>query len=276
MTASPRLSILIPAHDEAGHIAACLRALLASDPVPGGAEVIVAANGCSDATVAEARAVRPLPEGWRVSVLDLPTPGKTRALTAAEARARGAILAYLDADVIVSPPLCAEIATALDRPDPAYASGRVTIPEPQSAVSRLYARFYREVPFFHAGVPGCGLFAMTRAGRARWGDWPDIISDDTFARLMFTPSERHAVPAPYSWPVVEGWAALVRVRRRQDAGVAEIARLYPGLIANDDPRPGARARLLRAAARRPVSATLYAAVRLAARLGRAQGWARGR
>ena len=276
MTETPRLSILIPAHDEAGRIGPCLRALLASDPVPGGAEVIVAANGCRDATVAEARAVRPVPEGLRVRVLDLPDPGKTRALAAAEARARGAILACLDADVIVSPPLCAEIATALDRVDAAYASGRVIIPEPQSAVSRLYARFYREVPFFHQGVPGCGLFAMTRAGRARWGDWPDIISDDTFARLMFAPSERHAVPAPYSWPVVEGWAALVRVRRRQDAGVAEIARLYPRLIANDDPRPGARARLLRAALRRPVSATLYAAVRLAARLGRTQGWARGR
>lgn len=276
MTKTPRLSVIIPAHDEAGRIGPCLRALFAGDPVPGGAEVIVVANGCRDATVAEARAAQGDAGDWHLSVLDLPRPGKTGALAAGEAQARGAILAYLDADVVVSPPLCAAIATALDRPDPAYASGRVTIPDPASRISRLYARFYREVPFFHHGVPGCGLFAMTRAGRARWGDWPEIISDDTFARLMFTPHERHALPARYRWPVVEGWAALVRVRRRQDAGVAEIARLYPALTANDDPRPGARARLLRAALRAPLAAAVYASVRLIARLRPARGWARGR
>lgn len=275
-TSRPRLSVIIPAHDEAGRIGACLRALFASDPVPGGAEAIIVANGCSDGTVAEARATQDAAVDWHVTVLDRAEPGKIAAIAAGEARARGAILAYIDADVVVSPPLCAEIAALLDRPDAAYASGRVTIPGPHSRLSRLYARFYRAVPFFHHGVPGCGLFAMTRAGRARWGDWPDIISDDTFARLHFAPSERHAASAPYSWPVVEGWAALVRVRRRQDAGVAEIARRFPMLVANDDPRPGARRRLLRAVLARPVAATVYAAVRLAARLRPAQGWARGR
>lgn len=275
-TSRPRLSVIIPAHDEAGRIGACLRALFASDPVPGGAEAIIVANGCSDGTVAEARATQDAAVDWHVTVLDRAEPGKIAAIAAGEARARGAILAYIDADVVVSPPLCAEIAALLDRPDAAYASGRVTIPGPHSRLSRLYARFYRAVPFFHHGVPGCGLFAMTRAGRARWGDWPDIISDDTFARLHFAPSERHAASAPYSWPVVEGWAALVRVRRRQDAGVAEIARRFPMLVANDDPRPGARRRLLRAVLARPVAATVYSAVRLAARLRPAQGWARGR
>jgi len=275
-TPPPRLSVIIPAHNEAGRIGACLRALFASDPVPGGAEAIVVANGCADATAAEARATRDAAGDWPLTVLDRPQPGKTAALAVGEAQARGAILAYLDADVIVSPPLCAEIATTLAPDTPAYASGRVTIPEPASRMSRLYAHFWREVPFFHTGVPGCGLFAVNRAGRARWDDWPEIISDDTFARLHFAPSERHAVSAPYSWPVVEGWAALVRVRRRQDAGVAEITRRFPALMANDDPRSCARRRLLRAALTRPAAATVYAAVRLAARLRPARGWARGR
>lgn len=275
-TPTPRLSVIIPAHDEAGRIGACLRALFASDPVPGGAEAIVVANGCADATAAEARATQDAAGDWSLTVLDRLQPGKTAALAAGEAQARGAILAYLDADVIVSPSLCAEIAATLAPEIATYASGHVTIPEPASRLSRLYTRFWRRVPFFQDGVPGCGFFAMTRAGRARWGDWPDIISDDTFARLHFAPSERHAVSAPYSWPVVEGWAALVRVRRRQDAGVAEIARRFPALMANDDPRPGARRRLLRAVLARPVAATVYAAVRLAARLRPARGWARGR
>lgn len=274
----PALSVIIPARNEAAHIGACLRALFGSDPVPAGAEAIVVANGCSDTTVAEAEAeaARPAAGGWTLTVLDLPEGGKTGALMAGEAVARGAALAYLDADVLVSPRLCAELAAALARPDAAYASGRLVIPEPRSRVSRLYARFYREVPFFHHGVPGCGVFAVNRAGRARWDAWPDIISDDTFARLMFGPAERISVPAPYSWPVVEGWAALVRVRRRQEAGVTEVARRFPALPANDDPRPGAGIRMLRTLGAHPLAALAYIAVRLAARLRPPDGWARGR
>jgi glycosyltransferase involved in cell wall biosynthesis len=270
------LSVIIPAHNEAGRIGLCLAALFASDLVAGGAEAIVVANGCADTTVAEARAMRTAKGAWPLRVLDLPEGGKTRALAAGEAVGRGAVLAYLDADVIVSPPLMAALADALKGPAPAYGSGQVVIPEPLSRASRLYARFYRAVPFFHTGVPGCGLFAMNRAGRARWGDWPGVISDDTFARLMFTPAERHLVAAPYRWPVVEGWAALVRVRRRQDAGVAEIAARYPALLTNDDPRPNTRARLMRAALAHPLACLTYAAVRVAARLRPAKGWARGR
>ena len=272
----PSLSVIIPAHNEAGRIGPCLAALFASDPVPGGAEAIVVANGCTDATLAEARAMQAAAGVWPLTVLELVEGDKTRALGAGETVARGAVLAYLDADVIVSPPLMAALAETLGGPAPAYASGRGVIPEPESRPSRLYARFYREVPFFHTGVPGCGLFALNRAGRARWGDWPGIISDDTFARLNFTPAERQLVPASYAWPVVEGWAALVRVRRRQEAGVAEIGRRFPELPANDDPRPGARARLLKAAVRHPLAYLVYAAVRALARLRPATGWARGR
>jgi glycosyltransferase involved in cell wall biosynthesis len=274
---APQLSVIIPAHNEAGMIGACLRALFASDPVPGGAEVIVVANGCRDTTLAEAEACRPQARDWSLTLLDLPQGGKPGALSAGEAVARGAVLAYLDADVIVSPPLLRQITKALDRPEPRYASGQVVIPAPTNRFSRLYANFYRQVPFFHSGVPGCGLFAMNRAGRARWGDWPGIISDDTFARLQFTPRERHAVPARYDWPLVEGFGALVRVRRRQDAGVAEIAQRYPALLAHDDTRPSGPGWVLRAALRAPLGFLAYVAVALAVRARRGgTDWARGR
>ncbi len=46
----------------------------------------------------------------------------------------------------------------------------------EGAVSRAYARLWARVPFMARGVPGCGLFALNAAGRARWGDWPAIIS----------------------------------------------------------------------------------------------------
>lgn len=274
----PMLSVVVPAHNEAGLIGACLRALFASQPVPGGAEVIVVANGCTDATAAEARTCTEVATacGWHLTVLERAQGGKPGALNAGEAMARGRVLAYLDADVIVSPALCAELVQVLDRDAAAYAGGHVVIPTPKTGFSRAYARFYRQVPFFHHGVPGCGLFAMNRAGRARWGVWPAIISDDTFARLHFTPTERIGVPAPYDWPIVEGFGALVRVRRRQDAGVAEIGRLYPALRANEDPRPSGPGWVIRAVLRAPLGFAAYVAVALATRLRRGNGWARGR
>lgn len=277
--ARPTLSVIIPAHNEAGLIGPCLDAVLASDWSRGGIEVIVVANGCADTTLAEAETRRAAAEarGWSMQVLDLTEGSKPGALNAGERAATGAVLAYLDADVSVAPALLGEIAQVLAGTDPAYASGQVIIPPPHNAFSRIYARFYRKVPFFHHGVPGCGFFAMSRTGRARWGDWPAIISDDTFARLNFAPTERIAVEAGYHWPIVEGFGALVKVRRRQDRGVAELGLAYPALLANDDARPKGREWIIGAALRDPLAFLAYIAVALSVRMGKGSDeWTRGR
>lgn len=273
------LSILIPASNEAALIGACLDALLASGDPGRPVEVIVIANGCTDATAQAARdrTAAALARGWTLRVIDLAQGGKPGALNAGDAAATGAMRMYLDADVTVSPPLLAQVAAVLDRDAPAYASGRVRIAGGGSAVSRAYAATWARVPFMARGVPGCGLFAVNAAGRARWGEFPPIISDDTFARLQFAAVERHAVPAPYDWPIAQGFGPLVRVRRRQDAGVLEIAQRYPLALVNDDKArlgPSGAARL---ALGGPVGFAVYAAVALAVRLGR-QGpdWSRGR
>ena len=272
-------SILIPAHNEAEYLPACLEALLASDPVAR-VEVIVIANGCTDNTVAlaEGFADRFAALGWALEVLDLPTGGKLAALNAGEAVARGQALIYVDADVAVTPPLVAQLAKALARPDAAYASGRPVVTGGQDWLTRAFTRFWLKTPFMTRGVPGFGVFAMNRAGRDRWGDWPDIISDDTFARLHFASEERMSVPAGYHWPMIEGFSRLVQVRRRQDNGVAEIATLYPELLGNDDEGGGATP-LWQRALRDPVGMAAYCAVRLAGRLPvyrNAKRWARGR
>ncbi len=269
------VSILLPAHDEGAWITACLQAVMASDPMPPGwrAEVLVIANGCSDDTADRARQVG----GARV--IELPQGGKLNALNQGEAQAQGEILIYLDADVIVSPPLLAGLVRALDTAVPRYASGQPQVSRARSWITRAYARLWVELPFLHTGVPGFGLFAMNRAGRARWDDWPDIISDDTFARLQFGPDERVRVPATYDWPMVEGFANLVRVRRRQDAGVTQIRADYSHLLTNDDKVALSRAGKLRLLLRNPLAFAVYAAVALAVKspLFRSQSrWARGR
>ncbi|MEW9918957.1 glycosyltransferase family 2 protein [Marimonas sp. MJW-29] len=276
-----KTSVLIPAHDEAAYLPACLDALLASDAVAGDVEVIVIANGCTDNTAEIARGYVQQAEahGWEMQVLDLREGGKLNAWNKGEAAATGDALIYLDADVHVSAPLIGQIAAALDTAQPRYASGRpnVTV-SGDDALTRHYTRFWLTTPFMVHGVPGFGVFAMNRSGRARWSDWPDIISDDTFARLNFTPEERIAVSATYDWPMIEGFKRLVQVRRRQDIGVAEIASRYPDLMANDD-RHDRTVPMWRRALRDPVAFVAYVSVRLAVRLPvlRSQNrWVRGR
>lgn len=273
------LSVIIPASNEEGYIGACLAALIASDPVPGGAEVVVVANGCRDATAARACdwQERAAAAGWRLTVLELAAGGKPGALNAGDAAAAGDLRAYLDADVIVSAPLMAELVAALAEQAPCYATGTARIPRAQSAVTRAYARFWQRLPFARSTAPGYGLFAVNAAGRARWGAFPGIISDDTFVRLQFDPAERVQTPARYDWPMIEGFAALTRVRRRQDAGVAEIARRFPGLLDREGKAPLGKGQLALLALRDPLGFAAYAAVSLAVRLGKGPSvWTRGR
>lgn len=272
------LSVIIPASNEEGYIGACLTALFASAAVPGGAEAIVVANGCRDATAARASDMADAAKGagWSLRVLDLAQGGKPNALNHGDRAASGDCRAYLDADVIVSPSLMAEVATALAVTPARYVGGTPRIPRAQSAITRAYARFWQQLPFAQSTAPGYGLFAVNAAGRARWGDFPAIISDDTFVRLQFAPAERRQVTAPYDWPMIEGFAALTRVRRRQDAGVAEIARLYPGLLEREGKPALGKAALLAKALQDPVGFATYAAVSLAVKTGKSGGWTRGR
>jgi glycosyltransferase involved in cell wall biosynthesis len=281
------ISILIPANNEEAYLEQCLAALLSqpSDPrLDGGdaVEIIVAANACTDRTVAIARdhADRAAARGWRLVALDIPEGGKLGALNRAEAAAQGCALVYVDADVICRPGLIAALLVVLDRTEPAYGSGTIEVARARTWVTRRYADLWTRLPFVKAGAVGAGLFAMNAAGRARWGAWPDIISDDTFARLNFAPEERHEVSQVYVWPMVEGFANLVRVRFRQDAGVAEVRAKFPDLLANEAHGGLGLSGMARLFAQAPVSFCVYVSVALAVRFGKGQpgagAWSRGR
>lgn len=272
------LSVIVPASNEADYIADCLNAVFASDAVPGGGEVVVVANGCRDRTadVARGLSAQAAQAGWRLTVLDLPQGGKPGALNAGDAVATGDMRAYLDADVIVSAPLFAQLVQALSVDEVRYASGTAIIPRAKSWVTRLYARFWQRLPFAQATAPGYGLFAVNAAGRRRWGAFPTIISDDTFVRLQFSPAERVQVSATYLWPMIEGFSALARVRRRQDAGVREIAGQWPELLEREGKARLTPGRIVGLALSDPPGFAVYSAVSLAVRSGRSAGWTRGR
>jgi glycosyltransferase involved in cell wall biosynthesis len=273
------LSVIIPASNEEAFIGRCLDRLFASEPTGSAVEAIVVANGCRDRTaeIARGKAGHAAAAGWRLRVLDLAQGGKPGALNAGDSVALGAVRAYLDADVQVSPSLMAELVAALSGSAALYASGTPHIPRPVSGLTRAYARFWQRLPFARSVAPGYGLFAVNAAGRARWDSFPDIISDDSFVRLQFAPEERRQVPAAYDWPMIEGFSALVRVRRRQDAGVAELAARTPGILSREGKAPLGLTGLTGLALRDPIGFTAYAAVTLAVRLGpQSSDWTRGR
>jgi glycosyltransferase involved in cell wall biosynthesis len=274
-----KTSIIIPASNEAAWISHCLEAVFASKRLER-AQVIVVANGCQDNTADVARRYSVLAEelGWELNVIELTIGDKLKALNAGDRAAKGDVLVYLDADVRVDDRLLHQIEHALDRASPAWASGKLQMAA-ASRVSRAYARFWSQVPFMAKGVPGAGIFAVNRAGRDRWDAFPEIISDDIFVRLNFAPKERLGVPAGYIWPVAEGWSNLIKVRRRQNAGVAQIEELYPELLANEDKRALGSSGILMMAARDPFGFFVYASVALIVKLTKDKNgsdWRRGR
>ena len=282
------LSVIIPANNEASHIGACLEALLRSNPKPGYGsgsipvpmpiEVVVVANGCQDKTAAVAQKyeARFAAIGWNFTVLDLPSGGKMAALNAGDAAAMHRARAYLDADVLMGATLLDQMARVLQSEKPIYVSGQCRSSRPESWATKAYARIYAQVPFMTHGVPGCGLFGVSGAGRRRWGNFPDIISDDTFVRLNFAPEERLKLRGNYDWPLVEGFQNLIKVRRRQNAGVLEIKDKYHILMKNDDKPRLSGAGILHLALRDPVGFAVYTSIAFATKFGNKTNWSRGR
>ncbi|HXN37942.1 MAG TPA: glycosyltransferase [Solirubrobacteraceae bacterium] len=124
----PTLSLIIAAHDEESVIAAKVANTLGLDYPRELLEVIVACDGCTDATAARAR------DAGADLVLDLPRGGKIRAQDAAVQRARGEIVAFSDANALWEPDAALSLVAAFADPRVGYACGQVRY-LPQAATS---------------------------------------------------------------------------------------------------------------------------------------------
>ncbi len=115
----PSVTVIVAAHDEQEVIAAKVANALALDYPRDLLELIVACDGCSDATGRRARAA-----GADV-VLELPRGGKVRAQDAAVRGARGEILAFSDANALWEPDALRKLIEAFADPRVGYACGQV-------------------------------------------------------------------------------------------------------------------------------------------------------
>ncbi len=116
----PSLSLIVAAHDEQPVIAAKVENALVLDYPRELLELIVACDGCSDATAQWAR------EAGADLVLELPRGGKIRAQDAAVREARGEIVAFSDANALWEPGAARALVAAFAAdPRVGYACGQV-------------------------------------------------------------------------------------------------------------------------------------------------------
>lgn len=213
-------SVVIPAHNEAAVIASTLGAL--SPLVAAGSrdrvEIIVAANGCTDDTVALSRAVP------GVIVVDLDVASKCSALNAADRLTSRWPRIYLDADVSAGVTTIRDTLAAMARPE--ALAGRppfVWDLDGTTWLVRAYFRARGRTASAHQGLWGAGIYALSEHGRGRFGRFPDRTGDDLFVDQQFTRSEKTIVDTD---PVVvhtpRTARALLTVLRRQVRGADEL------------------------------------------------------
>ena len=236
------VSVIIPAYNEGAVIARFLRAVLAS-AVPDGLEVIVVCNGCTDETAAIASQFGP-----PVRVIETDIAGKTHALNLGDQAASSFPRIYADADVVITSQV---ISALVDR----LQGGDVLAVAPSPAIdltgcSRLVRAYYEvraRLPSAREGIGGSGVYALSEAGRRRFGEFPNVIADDGYVRLQFKSHERETLKDARSIVFAPRTVRdLLRIRIRTYAGTIELARHFPELWANrGESNHGAVIRLLR-------------------------------
>ena len=178
------MSVVMPAHDEEAVIERALRGVLTE--ADGRLEVVVVANGCRDATADRARSVDP-----GIHVVEIAEASKIAALNAGDDAAALFPRAYVDADVDVDAATLLALATALDSSDALVASPRLELDlTAASPLVRAYYSVWELSAFRRSGHIGSGIYALSAAGRQRFGRFPPVIGDDRFVQGLFRPTER--------------------------------------------------------------------------------------
>ncbi|WP_225853810.1 glycosyltransferase family 2 protein [Micromonospora sp. AMSO31t] len=235
--AEPRtISVVIAAHNEATVLGGCLDGLLA-DAEPGELDIVVVANGCTDAT-AEVAAARS-----GVRVVELAEAGKARALNAGDAVARGFPRFYLDADVVLSSGALrrmADVLTADGSPPLAVTPRRAMVTDGRSLPVRGYYAISTRLPIFADALFGRGTVGLSAAGRARFEGFPAEIADDMFLDSLFSSAEKCEVAGATSYvQAPRRTPDLVRTLARVRAGNTMLRASHAGV------RPSARSSWLR-------------------------------
>jgi glycosyltransferase involved in cell wall biosynthesis len=224
-------SIVIPAHNEARVIERGLESILRNSE-PGQLEIVVVCNGCSDDTAERARRFSP-----RVKVIETSVPSKIKALNLGDQHVTAFPRFYIDADVQISAEAIRDVAGLLGDDSPiVVASPRAVVAyQDRPFLVRAFYRVWTRLPYFTENMIGSGVYALSRKGRARFDQFPNITADDEFARLIATPGERKASPeSTFTIYPPRTARSLVAIATRLRSGVDEFRSKFPELSANNN------------------------------------------
>jgi len=217
--------IVVPVwNDEAG-----LRYLLPQlAPLVDEVAVVVVCNGCTDRSAALARATP------GIVVLELAEANKAAALNAGDAAiSEPGPRLYLDADLRIETDSLRALLSACATEGAVLAGPRCRY-ELMGRPWLVRAYYYGEghaaapVAWHRAHLAGRGCYALSAAGRARFGPFPPVRNDDEFVDACFANAERLEVEAAEAQVVVaRSTSELVRSLVRVQLGHDELAERKP-------------------------------------------------
>lgn len=218
-------SIVIPVYNGARTLGLLLGSLTSSERA-GRFLILVVCNGCEDDSADVARSFP------AVVVVELDRPSKASALAAGEEVAGDVFPRFfVDADVVVEPTTMDALIDAASTDGPvavAPASTFDTDGKPWLVRSHFFGMtsLPRRAVWRASRVSGKGLYGTNRAGRARFGSFPQVRADDAFFDSLFAPSERRVLQgARARISVPETSASLLRSQARVKRANLELDRL---------------------------------------------------
>ncbi|MCP5022289.1 MAG: glycosyltransferase [bacterium] len=215
--------LVLPAHNEESVLERNLERVLAG--LRGDVQVLVACNGCSDATVQIARRFEP-----RIRVLDLERPSKVGALNASDRELAGTPRIYLDADVQMDGDSVNRVIEVLEAGALAAEPYPILDTKGAGLLVRTYYAIWQALHGQKPGSVGSGLYGLSEEGRGRFGEFPELIADDGFVRAHFAPEEIMCVLGAHSRVFTpRRLGDLIRIKTRSRLGNLELQRTYPEL-----------------------------------------------
>lgn len=213
-------TVVIPAHNESQVIGRLLGRLVPVAP-PGGLDILVVANGCTDDTAEIAASFGP-----GVRVLTIPVASKYAALAAADRVVTDFPLIYVDADVELRGGDVRALVAALRQPGIlAAAPERVLDLAGRPWPVRWYYDVWTRLPDVRRGLWGRGVIAVAEAGQQLVAGQPPLLGGDIAAALLFGPNERTIVPAArVIMHTPRTFADLLRRRVHAATGLAQLER----------------------------------------------------
>jgi len=215
----PSVTLTVSAHDEEDSIAGWVANALALDYPRESLRVVVACDGCTDATAARAR------EAGADEVLELPRGGKIAALNSVAAASDAEVLAFADANSRWDPDALRRLVAPLADAGVGYVCGDVSFTAPDGSPNQegLYWRYEMAVRRMESELAGitagngainavrASAYVALESGRGQDISFPFELAKRGL-RAVYEPEARASEPMA---PTIEG---EFRRKRRMMAG----------------------------------------------------------